>query len=123
MENLYIDSTSKTPEIDFKITGQLSIKGNSYPENVLEFYGAVISWLDAFLVINSDSISINVDLKYINTSSTKSILNIITKISSLAKSTVKVAWVYEIEDDDMYATGEDLQKMSNLKFDFIEKLN
>lgn len=121
MENLFIPSTGKTPEIDFKITGKLSITGNSYPENVHLFYGEVISWLDTFLVINSDSISINVDLKYINTSSTKSILNIITKVSSLAKSNVKVAWMYEIEDDDMLATGEDIEKMSNLKFDFIEK--
>lgn len=121
MKDLFIAPTSKTPEIDFKTNGQLKITGNSYPENVNEFYGEVIEWLEQFLFSTTEQIMINVDLKYINTSSTKSILNIITKIGALSKSTVNVAWIYEIEDDDMQATGEDLEKLSKLKFDFIEK--
>jgi hypothetical protein len=121
MKDLIISPTIKTPEIDFRINGELKITGNSYPENVNEFYGPVINWLEQFLGTSMEPISINVDLKYINTSSTKSILNIITKISALAKSNVSVAWIYEIEDDDMYSTGEDLEKLSKVKFDFIEK--
>jgi len=121
MKDLYLPPTIKTPEIDFKVNGKLNITGNSYPENVIEFYGEVTDWLERFLETATEPISINVDLKYINTSSTKSILNIITKIGALSKSTVNVAWIYEIEDDDMYSTGEDLEKLSKLKFDFIEK--
>lgn len=121
MTNLYIAPTNKTPEIEFKTTGEFRIAGNSYPENVTEFYQPVINWLDKFLRSNIDGISLNVDLKYINTSSIKSILNVIIKIRTLSKSTVKVAWLYEIEDEDMFEAGEDLQKLSKLEFEFIEK--
>lgn len=121
MNNLFITSTSKTPEIDFKTTGQLSISGNSYPENVNEFYTQVIDWLEQFLFSSTNKISINVDLKYINTSSIKFILNIITKVQALSKSEVNVAWMYEIEDEDMHETGEDLERLTQIKFNFIEK--
>lgn len=121
MTDLFIEQTGKTPEIDFKTTGEFKILGNSYPENVLEFYQPVINWLDKFLRTNTESIYLNVDLKYINTTSIKSILNVIIKIRTLSKSTVKVAWLYEIEDEDMLEAGEDLQKLSKLEFEFIEK--
>jgi len=121
MNHLFIPRTTKTPEIDFKTTGELKITGNSYPENVNEFYFNVIDWLEKFLETPSETITINVDLYYINTSSTKSILNIITKIQALSKSTINVSWIYEIDDDDMYSIGEDLAKLTNIKFDFVER--
>jgi len=123
MKNLFIAATKKTPEIDFNVNGQLKITGSSYPENTLEFYNAIIEWLEEFLFATTEKITINVDLKYINTSSTKAILEIITKVGALSKSNVNVAWIYEIEDTDMHETGEDLESITNLKFDFIEKAN
>jgi len=123
MKNLFIAATKKTPEIDFNVNGQLKITGSSYPENTLEFYNPTIEWLEEFLFATTEKITINVDLKYINTSSTKAILEIITKVGALSKSNVNVAWIYEIEDTDMHETGEDLESITNLKFDFIEKAN
>ena len=121
MRDLYILPTTKTPEIDFRKKGILNITGNSYPENVNQFYGEIMIWLDQFLELNTDTISINVDLTYINTSSTKAILNIISKVNAAAKSKINISWIYEIEDDDMYVAGKDFEKLSKLKFDFIEK--
>jgi hypothetical protein len=121
MNNLHYPPTIKTPEITFKNNGTFSIKGNSYPENVNEFYKPVMNWLDDFLQAYDPPIELNVDLKYINTTSIKFLLNIIIKIRSSSKNNVKVKWQYEIEDDDMLATGEDLEKLSNLKFEFREK--
>lgn len=121
MKDLYLSPTTKTPGIEFKANGEFRIAGNSYPENATEFYQPVINWLDKFLRTNTNGISLNVDLKYINTSSIKSILKAIIKIRTLSKSTVKVAWLYEIEDEDMLEAGEDLQKLSKLEFEFIEK--
>jgi hypothetical protein len=121
MENLFIEPTSKTPLVDFKTSGQLTISGNSYPENVNEFYKPLLRWIDDLLEIKVIPVSIAVDLKYINTTSTKLILSIIKKINTLAKGTIKVAWLYEIDDEDMYETGEDIEKLSDLKFEFVEK--
>lgn len=121
MENMFIEPTSKTPLIDFKTSGQLTIYGNSYPENVNDFYEPILHWIDDLLEKKLVPISLTVDFKYINTSSTKSILNIIKKISTLAKGTISVSWLYEIDDDDMFETGEDLEKLSEIKFEFVEK--
>jgi hypothetical protein len=121
MKALYIVGTSKSPEIDFKTNGEFSIKGNSYPENSGEFYEPVTKWLDEFFKHKASVVNLNVDLKYVNTSSIKSILTVITHIRKANDSKIKVAWLYELEDDDMLATGEDLQEMCDLKFEFIEK--
>jgi hypothetical protein len=121
MENLFIEPKSKTPLVDFKTSGQLTISGNSYPENVSDFYEPLLHLIDNLLERKLVPISLTVDLKYINTSSTKSILNIIKKISTLAKGTISVSWLYEIDDDDMFETGEDLEKLSEIKFEFVEK--
>ncbi len=121
MKALHIAGTAKSPEIDFKLNGEFSISGNSYPENSGEFYEPVTKWLMDFFNDNPKSINLNVDLKYVNTSSIKSILTVITQIRSATDSKVKVSWMYELEDDDMLATGEDLQEMCSLQFQFIEK--
>lgn len=121
MEPLHIAGTAKSPEIDFKLNGEFSISGNSYPENSGEFYEPVSTWLIGFFNENPKSVNLNVDLKYVNTSSIKSILTVITQIRSASDSKVKVSWMYELEDDDMLATGEDLQEMCNLQFEFIGK--
>ncbi len=123
MKNLFIAATKKTPEIDFNVNGQLKISGSSYPENTRDFYGPIINWLEEFLFSTTEEITINVDLKYINTATTRAILDIITKVRALSKSTVNVAWMYEVEDADMFETGEDLESITNLKFDFIEKVS
>jgi hypothetical protein len=121
MDNLFIPATTKTPEIDFKATGELKITGNSYPEDVNLFYTPVNGWLDRFLRSNMLSVSLDIELNYINTSSTKSLLNMIIQVSALTRSTVKVNWFCEIDDDDMMSVGEDIEKLSKVKFDFVIK--
>jgi hypothetical protein len=121
MKNLFVAGTLKTPEINFNSDGEFTIKGNSYPENSAEFYDPVLKWLGDFFKEHTPAVNLNVDLKYVNTSSIKSILNVITRIRSFADSNVKVAWLYELEDEDMLATGEDLQEMCDMTFDFIAK--
>lgn len=121
MENFYIAPTAKTPEVIFQTDGEFTITGNSYPEDVVEFYSKALTWLDEFLETNTKPLLIDINLKYINTSSTKIILNIINKVSTASKSTIKVRWIYEIDDEDMFATGEDIEKLTKLKFDFVRK--
>lgn len=121
MKSLYIAPTTKTPEIDFNMNGNFTITGNSYPEDVYEFYANVMQWLEEFVEKNTNPIQLNLDLKFLNTSSTRAILNIITKLSATTKNTLTVSWNYDMEDDDMLEVGEDIQSLTNLKFLFVEK--
>lgn len=121
MVNLYISETIKTPEVDFKTNGDLFIKGNSYPEDVIIFYKPLLLWLDQFLSEKPNRVNLNISLKYINTTSIKSVLSLILKIRSFENSHVSVKWLYEIDDEDMLATGQDLESLSNLKFEFVRK--
>jgi hypothetical protein len=118
MNDLHIAPTVKTPAIDFYSIGNLKITGNSYPEDVTSFYQPVIYWLERFLNSNYEPVYLTINLTYINTSSIKSLLQIITKVSALSKNVVKVNWIYEIDDEDMVSVGEDLSRLSSLTFDF-----
>ena len=49
-DKLDIDATSRTPAVAFDFVGNhLKITGESYPEDVTEFYGPVFTALDAYL--------------------------------------------------------------------------
>jgi hypothetical protein len=50
MQNLDIPATPRTPAVSFDFAQHLlRIKGESYPEDVAEFYGPVFTALDAYL--------------------------------------------------------------------------
>jgi len=121
MEDFHAAATTKTPEIVFTTEGEFKIIGNSYPEDVREFYENALAWLDEFFASNSNPVTLDIHLKYINTSSTKIMLNIINKVNTLSKGNITVRWICENDDEDMLSTGEDLQKLSNLKFEFVHK--
>lgn len=121
MSNLYLTSTLKTPEINFNNNGDFYIKGNSYPENVIEFYTPIKNWLCEFFKTNESAVELHFDLYYINTSSIKSILNILLEIKKHSKRVIKIEWQYESDDDDMLDVGEDLERLTNIKFCYKEK--
>ena len=55
MENKIIKKTKYTPEINFDLEENiLSIKGNSYPENTLEFYEPILELLEDFFLEKKD---------------------------------------------------------------------
>ena len=50
MQNLVIPAAARTPAIHFDFsTNHLKVSGESYPEDVTEFYKPVFSALDAYL--------------------------------------------------------------------------
>jgi hypothetical protein len=49
-DRLDIEATSRTPAVSFDFNqNHLKITGQSYPEDVTEFYGPVFTTLDAYL--------------------------------------------------------------------------
>jgi len=122
MENLYIEKTKYTMGIDFQVkTGILEMNGSSYPENALEFFGPILTWIRDYIDQIKKEILMNIRLNYLNTSSTKCILDIFEILDGYYKSggVVKINWHYAESDEDIMETGEELCEDFEFPISFI----
>ena len=101
--------------------GILEVKGRSIPENSIEFYKPLVDALDKYAGSAKPATTVNVQLEYFNTSSSKCILDVFKKLESINKSgsAVTINWHYEEDDEDMLEAGEDYQAIINVPFKMI----
>src|SRR5688572_3317316 len=99
MEGIYIKGTKRTPEINFKLNGFLTINGISIPEDATEFYRSTMEWLDKYEKLDPENVHMKINFVYINTTSTSMILRIIKKVFAVCsdKKNLKIVWTYQKE--------------------------
>ncbi|MEY5041363.1 MAG: hypothetical protein RLZZ414_911 [Bacteroidota bacterium] len=128
MENLDIKGSFTSPTIFFDIENLIfTIEGECRPENVLTFFQPILDWLDDLKVhaaqqnYNSKVLQFNFKIEYFNSSSAKFIFTIFKKIKLLQEFGIKIEvnWNYDELDEDLFETGKELQKILELKFNFI----
>ena len=120
-ENLSIKEGKNTP----KVTGNknlsgLIFKGNSYPENVLQFYTPILNWVES---LSSEKTEIKVECQfyYIASSSVIAFLKLLQKIeSSFNKENISFTWKYEEGDDDIKKIGQDYSTILDTPIKIIE---
>jgi len=121
-ENIFvIISTQKTPEIRFYPDEfYMKISGRCIPENPVDFFSKIQTKLEEFIasIDNKDVFTIDVDLEYINSISTKYLYLIFMTIKDNFKKTI-LNWYYEDVDDK--ELGEDFELLMQMKFNFIKK--
>jgi len=123
MESISIEGTTKTPAISFNAeTGVIEIKGRSIPENSIEFYRPLVDWLEEYGKGPKEQTTVNIQLEYFNTSSSKCILDVFKKLESIKKqrNNVMINWYYEEDDEDMLEAGEDYESIIRIPFKMIE---
>lgn len=122
MQNLFIEATETTPLIDFYTSGKLLIQGRSLPEDVHKFYEPVFFWINQLEV---EKVVFDVKMEYINTSSTKKILNLLIELESNEKiKNIDINWFYEDDDYDMLDLGEMYNhNLERSKFQLIETVD
>ena len=124
MEVLNLKGTAKTPDVNFDPEkGLLEISGRSIPENTSDYYAPIIRWLDTYSKEAPPQTTVNIYLEYFNTSSSKSILELLKGLSSIhetKQSEVLINWHYEEDDEDILAAGEDYKTMVDLPFKMVE---
>ncbi len=125
MEDIKIEGTPKTPEVEFKADeGKMLIKGRSIPENSIEFYKPLIDWIENYGNEAQDEkpTEVNMQLEYFNTSSSKCILDVFKKLEEVKKKgkDITINWYYEEDDEDMLEAGEDYQAIIDIPFKMIE---
>lgn len=136
MESLIIPATDHTPEINFNAgTDELIIRGESRPENVKKFYDPVIDWVNAYhdrlyhARTNNDqrikTVSLNINLDYLNSSSLKYFYDLLTAIEKLKEyANLKVYWHYNVLDEVMKENGEEYNQMlKGLDIEMVEHSN
>lgn len=122
MEIYSVVETERTPSINFDLNkGELIISGNSIPENPREFFGKLIEIVDNYILAPKPFTNITFRMNYINTSSSRHILDIIKKFEAIDKNTnnVIISWIYEYDDQDMEDAGQDYQSLINLNFNLV----
>ena len=123
MENLVLEGSAKTPKVSFNASeGQLELKGRSIPENSIEFYKPLNTWIDEYGASPKEVTSVDIKLEYFNTSSSKCILDLFKQLEKIngGNTDVKINWYFEEDDEDMEEAGEDYRAIIDLPFNMIE---
>lgn len=119
MENLMIQGTRSTPEVDFNVNGNLTMKGRILTENILLFFNPLIDWVSN---LECESVNFEIQLEYINTGAAMQLFSILRKLEENSKiKNLTVKWYYEEDDEDHLETGEMFEdKLNRTKFVYLE---
>jgi hypothetical protein len=114
MSAMRIAATERSPEVDFDFeTGELALRGESYPEDAASFFGPVVAGLRDFLERrDGPPIRLTVELIYFNSSTAKVLMNLLQMLETEAARgrPVRVDWRYAPGDDTMQEFGEDFSE-------------
>ena len=119
MDSLFLQETKSSPAIKFNSeTGVLEISGESYPENSYEFYKPLIVWIARFCAHFPGPIVLNCRVSYLNTGSTKSMMDIFDILEDRFRQggKVQVQWFCDSENDRAIETAEEF--MEDVTFPF-----
>ena len=123
MEKVIIEPTRTTPLINFDPDeGILEMKGRSSPENARDFYNPVFEAMDKIASSSLEEITFNFEFEYFNTSSSKCLFRILKAANDIHQSgkTVHVNWRFDEDDEDMQESGEDLESLLDIEFNYVE---
>jgi hypothetical protein len=122
MEHFKLKESKYTVRVDFNPeTGTLELEGASYPENASEFYQPIFDWINLYIKEVNKNIHLILRLNYLNTSSTKCMLDIIDLLEEYyeAGGEVTIDWYYAEDDEDILETGEEFAEDSKVPMNLI----
>jgi len=124
MNNISIKATERTPGVEFDFANStFSLTGESYPEDVADFYGPILKDFNEHLNgANGKAIQFTFDLIYFNSSTAKVIMGLFEALDEAGENnTVTATWKYEEDDDNMEEMGEEFgEDLVHAKFELIE---
>ena len=96
--NLSVPGSQSTPSIraDWK-AGVVVMSGESYPENSFELYDQLIQWISSYLNSSEHSLTLELHLNYLNTSSIRFMIDIFDLLESAFEDgkEVLVQWMFD----------------------------
>jgi len=122
MDRLKINERKDTPYVLFNIeTGIFEISGKSLPEDAGVFFSPILAWVNEYIKTPCDTTTINLKFIYINTASSKKILEIIDLFvkNKLPQKKLIINWYYKIDDEEQREEGEDFADLVNYPFNLL----
>ena len=111
MENIKIAATDRSPEVDFDFSSNtFMLRGESYPEDVNEFFGPIIEKLESHLeALSASEVTFIFEFIYFNSSTAKILMSLFELLDETAENDNKVVveWRFDEEDDNMEELGEE----------------
>lgn len=123
MDDIYLSKTFNSPEVEFIASkGELNIEGRSIPEDPGEFFEKLIDWMNDYFLNPVEETVMNIKLEYINSGSSKYMLELlrILKINFKKGRKVLVKWYYEEGDESIEELGQHYEQTMQIPFEIIE---
>lgn len=120
MNRFEVEQTKSTPFVRLEPdTGIMEIGGESYPENSQEFFDPIIQWVRKFLAESDLPAVLNVTLSYMNTSSTKYMIDILDQFENAHENgrQVRVEWHCDTDNERSLDTVEELREDFEMPFE------
>lgn len=122
MNGILIEGSKATPRVEFDMN-KLSITGQSYPENAMQFYAPVFDWLNDYLqhLARDQEAVIEFNLLYMNTSSSKCIMDIIDMLEFAFNDgqQVRINWYYDQDNEGLLECAEEFKEDVSFPFNII----
>lgn len=122
MTAIDLPATDSTPAVRYDPAAAiLRIEGESFPEDVVAFYAPVVDWLRAHLAARPPALVVQLAFRYLNTSSTKAVLDLLLLLDEQhrAGAPVVVQWHYDPAIEVMREAGEELGEDLSLPFRLV----
>ena len=123
MDNIFLNKTFNSPEVEFiSATGELNMEGRSIPEDPGEFFEKLIDWMNDYFLNPVDETVMNIKLEYINSGSSKYMLELlrIMKVNYNKGKKVLVKWYFEEGDESIEELGQHYEQTMQIPFEIIE---
>jgi len=101
--------------------GYMRMEGESYHENVFDFFSDINEWLRKFLKTDFPSFTFDCELKYFNSSTVKLLLNMLLEMDrSKGRKNITVNWITTKNNKIIIECGEDFQEdLNHITFNLI----
>lgn len=126
MKQYFSKTSDRSPEIFFDHKENLlKFHGFSMLENSSLVYEPIIEWIKSDLpqhFINSELINVDFNFEYLNTHSSRYLYQIISELNNettFKKIELNINWSYFSKDTDMLELGQLLEKITDVKFNYI----
>ena len=125
MQDFSLPATRQTPAIELAFSAhRIRIAGEAYPENAVSFFEPVLDRIRQYLAQPSGApIEAELELRYLNSASTKMVFKLIGLLDQAAGAGRKVQLRFVVLDDDemLQDLGADMRAdFAWLDFEFVE---